>query len=99
MIHNKWLKNEPIDLPRLTVAYDMGWQQRSSGRKYDSNSGHGLIIGMNTKKVIGFKIKSKKCKVYAIKQKNLTYQYLTIFVLRIMTGHPRQWRLTQSLNL
>ena len=28
--YNKWLKNEPIDHPRLTVAYDMGWQQRSS---------------------------------------------------------------------
>ena len=29
----------------LTVAYDMGWQKRSSGRKYDSLSGVGAVVG------------------------------------------------------
>ena len=44
----------------------MGWQQKSSGRKYDSDSGHGLLIGMNTKKVMCFKVKSKTCRVCSL---------------------------------
>ena len=30
---------------KLTVQYDMGWQKRSSVRRYDSSSGHAFIIG------------------------------------------------------
>ena len=30
---------------KLTVTYDMGWQKRSSGRRYDSSRGHAIIIG------------------------------------------------------
>ena len=41
----KWKKKESIRWLLLTVSYDMGWQQKASGRKYDSNSGHGLLIG------------------------------------------------------
>ena len=43
----------------LTVSYDMGWNKRSSGTRYDSISGHGLMIGGYSKKVIGFKCVSK----------------------------------------
>ena len=32
-------RNSPL------VAYDMGWQQRSSGNKYNSVSGHAISIG------------------------------------------------------
>jgi hypothetical protein len=34
----------PENMPRLTVSFDMGWQQRSSG-KFNSNSGHAFCIG------------------------------------------------------
>ena len=47
----------------LTVCYDMGWNKRSSGTRYDSISGHGLMIGGYSKKVIGFKCVSKECSV------------------------------------
>ena len=35
----------PENIPRLTVSFDMGWQQRSSGKKYNSNSRHAFCIG------------------------------------------------------
>ena len=53
---------EKEDVP-LTICYDMGWNKRSSGTRYDSVSGHGLMIGGYTKKVIGYKSLSKECSV------------------------------------
>jgi hypothetical protein len=38
--------------PSVAVGMDMGWQKRSSGRKYDSNSGHAFLIGVKTCKPI-----------------------------------------------
>jgi len=46
---------------KLTVGYDMGWNKRSSGHKYDSTSGHGFLVGGLTKKIVGFKVMSKHC--------------------------------------
>ena len=45
----------------IAVSFDMGWQKRSTGRVYDSMSGHGFIIGCRTKNVVGFGLKKKKC--------------------------------------
>lgn len=53
-------KTKPSDIP-LTCSYDMGWNKRSSGRKYDSISGHGFVIGTQTKKIINFRCMSKCC--------------------------------------
>ena len=36
----------------LTCSYDMGWNKRSSGHKYDSISGHGFLMGGRNKKVL-----------------------------------------------
>ena len=44
---------------KLTVTYDMGWKNRSSGRKFDSSSGHAFIIGGISKGVIGMVLYSK----------------------------------------
>ena len=44
---------------KLTVTYDMGWQKRSSGRRYDSSSGHAFIIGASSKGIIGMVLYSK----------------------------------------
>ena len=38
----------------LTVSYDMGWNKRSTVTRYDSVSGHGIILGARTKKLIGY---------------------------------------------
>ena len=46
---------------KLTVTYNMGWQNRSSGRIYDSSSGHAFIIGGRIKGTIGMDIYSKAC--------------------------------------
>ena len=44
---------------KLTVTYGMGWQKRSSSRRYDSSSGHALIIGARSKGIIGMVLYSK----------------------------------------
>ena len=46
---------------QLTLSYDMGWNKRSSGTKYDSTSGHGFVLGSQTKKILQFKVMSKSC--------------------------------------
>jgi hypothetical protein len=43
----------------VSSSYDMGWQK--SKKTYDSMSGHGLLIGSQTKRVICFQNYSKSC--------------------------------------
>ena len=38
---------------KLTVIYDMGYQNRSAGRRYDPSSAHSLIISWISKGDIG----------------------------------------------
>ena len=52
-----------LNMPRLTVAYNMGWQQRSSGNKYYSVSGLTFCIGGYTRKMLDYRVKSKVCNV------------------------------------
>ena len=61
-----WRNNKPIpfdDMPAITSSYDMGWQKRSSGRRYDSHSGHAAIVGSKTRKPIAVSVLSKFCRV------------------------------------
>ena len=44
-----------------TVLYDMGWQQRLSGRKYASASGHGFLVGVMTQQIIDLIVFSNNC--------------------------------------
>ena len=46
----------------LAVSYDMGWQKRSTGRRYESISGHGFIVGCRSKKIIGLAVHGKNVK-------------------------------------
>ena len=39
----------------------MGWQKRSSGRRYDSYSGHDFIIGGRRKGIIGMVLYYNAC--------------------------------------
>ena len=41
----------------------MGWQKRSSGRRYDSHSGHAALVGKYTRKPIAVALLSKFCRV------------------------------------
>jgi hypothetical protein len=47
--------------PKVKVSYDMAWQQRNSGNRYASPSGHALFVGGNTRKPLAYMIKSKIC--------------------------------------
>ena len=46
----------------IAVSYDMGWQKMSTGRVYDSISGHGYLIGCRTGKILGMQVRQTKCK-------------------------------------
>jgi hypothetical protein len=46
---------------KVDVSFDMGWQQRSSGKKYASHSGHALLVGHHTRKAVAMCLKSKLC--------------------------------------
>ena len=48
---------------KIKVSYDMGWNKRSSGNKYDSTSGHGIVIGALSKKILAVKTYSRSCVV------------------------------------
>jgi hypothetical protein len=51
------------EVPSLTVGYDMGWQKRSSGHRYDSHSGHAIPYGVLTRLPIGLTVLNKHCRV------------------------------------
>ena len=49
-------KNLPVG---LTVSFDIGWNKCSSSSRYDSMSGHSLLIGFLSQKMIAGAISSK----------------------------------------
>lgn len=61
-----WTNGHPFPydkMPKVFVSYDMGWQKRSSGRRYDSHSGHAAVVGVNTRKPIWLAVMSKLCNI------------------------------------
>ena len=53
---------------KLTISFDGAWQRAASRRLYNSQSGHGFIVGQLTRKIIGHFIFSKTCKSCEISQ-------------------------------
>ena len=49
-------RNSPVS---MTVSFDMGWNKRSSGNRYDSISGHAFFIGCLSKKIVAAIVSSK----------------------------------------
>ena len=66
MDKKKQIDREPIG---LTVSYDMGWNKRSSGRRYDSLSGHAFVIGVYTRLIIACVVFSKKCATCSVRKR------------------------------
>ena len=62
--YDNWLKErkDNREIVGLTISYDCGWQKKSSGRKYDSKSGHAFLVGAYTRKIVGCIVFSKNCK-------------------------------------
>jgi hypothetical protein len=61
--------------PVICGSFDMAWLQRSSGQRYNSLSGHGLMMGMISRKPLSLVVKSKicnvSCKAFAKKASNV----------------------------
>jgi hypothetical protein len=62
-LEDKSLKLSANRMPKVQASYDMAWQQKGSGHVYNSLSGHGVFIGMHSRKVIALVIKCKTCNV------------------------------------
>ena len=63
--------NDPV---ALTISYDMGWNKRSSGHRYDSLSGHAFAIGEYTRRIIDCVVFSKKCNVCSLQLNQNKYK-------------------------
>ena len=53
----------------VSVSYDMGWQK--ARRTFDSMTGHGLMIGFQTQRVVCFQNYSKSCSKCEMHQKKM----------------------------
>ena len=62
-LYDLWLEKKLPEQhwPRVDGCADMGWQQKGSGRKRNSKSGHAFVIGMRSRKVIAKALCSKAC--------------------------------------
>jgi hypothetical protein len=58
---NKEIAFHPRNYPKVSGSFDMAWQQRNSGNRYASPSGHALIVGRYNRKPIALCLKSKLC--------------------------------------
>jgi hypothetical protein len=58
---DKSIKLSIAKMPKIDGSYDMAWQQKGSGNQYNSQSGHGSLVGRRTRKVIALMVKSKLC--------------------------------------
>ena len=47
----------------LRVSFDAGWSTRGSGRSYNSDTGHSVMIGSETGKCLSYSVKSKRCQI------------------------------------
>ena len=83
----KWKKGERLAHLKITVCFDMGWNKRSSGNRYDSNSGHAFIIGGITKKLLACACFQKHVALAnTIKSKTILRNISTQKIIRL---HPR----------
>jgi DNA polymerase III epsilon subunit-like protein len=56
------------DLIPISVSYDMGWQKRGKG--FNSNTGQGAVMGLDTGKVIDYTTKTNTCRICEHAAKN-----------------------------
>ena len=65
--YNDWLNNEKEQV-KLTVSFDMGWNKRTSGNRYDSLSGHAFYIGCLTQQIICAIVTAKQCRICSLNE-------------------------------
>ena len=54
----------------ISISFDIGWNKLSSGNRYDSLSGHALIIGCLCNKIVNVVISSKICRQCSVAREN-----------------------------
>ena len=97
--YTKWKNDElPAQANGLTVCYDMGWNKRSSGNRYDSVSGHGIIIGAFSKKILCFRPVSKVCMFCKLWTKKMVkvLVFLCIHALGTIWVPANPWKVRPS---
>jgi ribosomal protein L37AE/L43A len=52
-----------LPIPRIMASFDMDWQVRSSGRKYGSCTGHAMLIGAHSRKIMDSIVYNKRCTI------------------------------------
>ena len=57
-------------IPAITVVVDAGWSKRSHKHSYNAKSGVGIVVGMETKKLLHVGVKNKYCSVCAQWERN-----------------------------
>ena len=93
--YSEWLKQDENTRQQvlLTVCYDMGWQKRSSGNKYDSLSGHAFMVGTESRKIISCIVSSKMCATCLDAEiKDITAK--DHHCPKSYSGSSKQWNLT-----
>ena len=50
----------------LKASCDMGWQRKGSGRAYNNKSGHGVLIGTESEKILSYRARISNCKQYVV---------------------------------
>ena len=53
-------------IPAITVVVDAGWSKRSHKHSYNAKYGVGIVVGMETKKLLHVGVKNKYCSVCAM---------------------------------
>ena len=66
---NKEILNFANARKGLSVSSDAVWQTRGTGRSYNSDSGHGALIGKETGKCLEYSVKSKICRICQFAEK------------------------------
>ena len=50
------------DPVNLTASFDMGWQCKGSGKSYNSKSGHAVLIGQKSGKILNYATRIGNCR-------------------------------------
>ena len=66
---NKGLEEEKQLAYDLVASFDAGWQSRGSGRSYNSKSGHAVLIGGKSGKIISYGSRIRNCKQCSVNPK------------------------------
>jgi hypothetical protein len=100
MTYDEWISMPKETRPTvlLTVTLDMGWQKRSSGRLYDSLSGHCFAIGGETKKIIKVFVATKHCRACEIRKKKERTRLSMKTAQQITKAQAKEWKVRQLLT-